>query len=291
MAHKLADHLPLAMQQDQLDAFADLAEQVVRHAGALREGIEGLVKETIRARVHVVSVIGPTAKRVGKSPLADAAQSALTETRLANEQVLFLASKVDAMVQLHRQAMDALSHVSNELSLIEEEGRVLLPQETAMVGAFGRTHQFATAEWKLDVGIAVIQLHAVLHAYHRLLLAFSGKRPGRRWNAKAAGKEVADKAHDIAEDLLTFPGYSKVKKVIKALRTPPALKQAEELIKAQGQDGKVHTLNRGLAQLDLIIAHADRVISESGKALIAASDSLDDASAALLQALRKKRGG
>ena len=274
------------MDQQERDALAQFADDLMTHVGTLRQQIPELVSEAIKARADVVAVIGPTSKRVGSSTLADAAHKALAGCASDNKQVIFLTTKVDGILQVHKQAMHELSYVSNELSLIEEGRPVLTSAKGAQLASFRLIHQLIAAEWKLDSSIAVAELYGLVRAYHRLLLAFTGKKPGRRFGVAAAGKELADKIRDAVHDGFVFPGYSKAKRIIKAFRTSPAMTEAQELLKAESKSQKMDALNRGLARLDLVIEHADRAISESGKALIASSDTFDQACAAILLSLR-----
>jgi hypothetical protein len=198
---------------------------------------------------------------------------------------------VDGIVSVYQGAMDRVGQMGFMLSLIGDEPGLLTAEDGANLHAFGLSHRFAQAQWKIFSGVAILQLHSVLRDYHKMLLAFSGAKPGRKWSFAAAGKEIAEKARDTTEDFLIFPGYTKLKKILRALRTSPASKEAQELLRAEDKSRKVDALNRGLERLDILLQYAGASINECGKGLLDASDAFDLSSADLVASLSKGREG
>jgi hypothetical protein len=272
-----------------LHAFEVFAETMLRHAETLRKDTRNRVDETLRARNDVFTVLEPASKHVGASSLADAADAATKGCVKVTDEIIGLTTKVDGIVHVYKSAMDDVGRVSFELSLIGDKPELLTAADGAKLYGFRLSHRLAHAQWKIYSGAAILQLHSVLRDYHKVLLAFSGEKPGRKWSFAAAGKEIAEKARDTTEDFLIFPGYTKLKKILRALRTSPATKEAQELLRAEGMSRKVDVLNHGLERLGLLVEYAAATIKECGKGLLDASDAFDRCSGELLASLSKDR--
>jgi hypothetical protein len=260
---------------------------MLRHAETLRKDTRARVDETLRARKDVFTVLEPASKQAGASSLADHANAAKKGCVKVTEEIVGLAAKVEAIMDVYKGAMDQVGRVSFDLSLIADKPELLTSADGAKLRDFRLAHRLAQAEWKIYSGTAILQLHSVLRDTHKVLLAFSGEKPGRKWSFAAAGKEIAEKARDTTQDFLIFPGYTKVKKILRALRTSPATKEAQELLRAEGMSRKVDVLNHGLERLAVLVEYAAASIKECGKGLLEASDSFDQSTADLLASLGK----
>jgi hypothetical protein len=276
------------MNDQELQKFTELADSLNELASEQRAGVEGLVKETIKARDDAFTILTPAARGAGSSTMSDAAHSAIKDCLRLNERLVFLTTKADGIAKVHQSAVNEVSHLSYQLSTIEDARPVLSAAAGERLAAFRRAYRLTMADWTLHSSNAVLQLHSVLQSYHRLLLAFVKHKPGKRFDFGAASKEAAGKVRDALKDGLTFPGYSKLEKVIKALRTPPAQKEAEALLKAATLSERLDALNRGLSVLKDAFDYSEEMINMSGKALISSSDVFDNECESILTALRKR---
>lgn len=275
------------MNDQAIQSLSAAATLLMDHVSALAPGARKLADECRKARDDAVKILTPTSSSGDTSPLAAEARAALASTTGLNDRLVALNVKADAILKVFAGAMNETSYVANDLVSIEEAGGGQSPEDRQNLVRYSRLHRFTQAEWGLDAGTAVLQVHSVLIAYDELLLAYLDGKPGQRLNLAGAAKEVANKVHDAIKDGLTFPGYSKFEKLFRALMKSPVEKEIEALRGATASSAKISRLNAGLDVLGKAIDAADEVVRNAGQSLLASIDELEESSKALLESLRK----
>jgi len=280
----------LPMNDKDIQSLEAAAGALIDHLNAMAPAAKEVAEECRIARESLAKILGPSNASGNTSPLAAEARAVLEGSTQLNERLLALNAKADAIYKVAAGAMNEISHVAYELSLIEDAGEKLSIEDHQRLGHFSRFANLTQAEWKLQAGNAILQVHSLLVAYDKLLLAYVGQNPARRLDVAGAAKEVADKLRDALKDGLVFPGYSKLEKLFRTLTKTHIEKEANALRQAIDASSKVRQIQKGIDALTEAFNFAEASVVSSGRALLDSIDAFEAAQSNLLGSLRRAPG-
>src|SRR5437867_2018895 len=214
------------MTSEEILALETVGRDLVEHAVSFRREVAGIVKTTVAARNEVLKIlreVGTSDATSGIGTLSSGNAAACTRI---TDRLMVLNGQAQAIFDVHTASVQNTAQTAFELALLEER-LDLNAEEKRRLGNFSQLHRATKAEWYLYSGLAVMQVQTVLLAFNQALCAYLDRVPGKRFDIAGAGKEVGQKLKDALEDGLTFPGYSKLKKVLTNLLKSPATKQIE----------------------------------------------------------------